>query len=116
LSEEDGSAQGKSPVATIQVECVFADADPAVLSADPESVPAVMAIKGMPLEQCALGVPLQLPYLLRLRAAASPALPGALREVVASTPLVGTRRSMEEQLGGTVVLRHCIVDVVGHDG
>ncbi|KAI8463297.1 MAG: hypothetical protein J3K34DRAFT_475346 [Monoraphidium minutum] len=107
LSEADGSAAGGAPAAAVAVECVYADADPGVGSAPPESVPALMAVRGMPLEQCALGVPLRLPYLLRLRPAG---LPGALREVVSSTPLVGALASPEQQLGGGIVLRRCFVD------
>lgn len=111
-----GSAAGLARVAAVAVECIYADAHTSTRAAPPAAVPAVMAVSGMPLEQCALGARLRLPYLLRLRAPPAPALPGAPREVVSSTPLVGARLSAEQQLGGRIVEKQCFVGVDSHSG
>jgi hypothetical protein len=113
---DGGDSPAGSPAASVQVECVFADADPTVPSAPPSAVRSPLAVRGIPLEQCALGAPLRLPYLLRLRAAPPGAAAGAALELVSSTPLVGVRHSAEEQAGGSVVLRQCLVTTPGDDG
>jgi len=88
---------GVSPLAKVRVGCVYTNASAATAPASgspaitPALIPVTLAIKGMPLEHCAVGVPLQLPFLLTLRQP-TPALPGAMWGVLRSVPLVGRER------------------------
>ena len=100
------SLAGAAPAARVKVQCVYSDAA-AGLAPVPGTVPALLTVTGLPLEQCALGVPLQLLYLLRLEA---PVLPGAPQAVLSSTPLVGHDQSAAQQAGSGVKERFCLVD------
>jgi hypothetical protein len=99
-------------MARVRVGCVFTDG-PATLAAapSPASIPAVLAISGMPLSHCALGAPLQLPFLLTIRSPL-PAMPGAPREVVRSVPLVGLKKAAVDKVadGGSLREAFCLVD------
>jgi hypothetical protein len=103
---------GASPLANLQLLCAYADPAArggAALAVRPRDLPAIVAVHGLPLEHCALGVPLQLSYLVTL---APPALPGGPRRVVASAPVVGEGRRAAAGGGGrrALVERFCLVD------
>lgn len=126
-SGSGSSGGGVSPLAALQVLCAYKAAAPAApapagaVAAAPApaaaaawlgQVPALVAARGVPLEQCALGVPLQLPFLVRLApppARGPGALPGAPRDVVASVPLVGEGRGAVAQAPWPIAERVCLV-------
>jgi hypothetical protein len=103
---------GTSPLATLQVLCAYSDpADPTTMEvASSKDLPAILSVRGLPLEHCALGVPLQLRYLVRLRDRTPGPLSSAPHDVVVSIPIVGERRGAAEQAGGALKESFCLVD------
>ncbi|GBF99597.1 hypothetical protein Rsub_12061 [Raphidocelis subcapitata] len=102
MRQAPGAAAPTAPLATLRVECTYGPA---------AGLPPVVAVRGMPLQQCAVGVPLQLPYMLRL-AAPQRADPGALRDVLAAAPLstLGGERGAAARLGASLAQRSCLVE------
>lgn len=98
-----GAAAPTAPLATLQVECTFGRT---------AGLPPVVAVRGMPLAQCAVGVSLQLPYLLRLTAPPPVDDPGALLDVVAAAPLgaLGGVRAAAARLGLPLEQQTCVVE------
>lgn len=106
---EPGSADtsGKSDFSVLQVECVYSDTAAAPHT---KTIPTTLAVSGMPFEHCALGEPLQLLFLIKTQEA-QPSLPGAIWEVVSSTPLLGDRQSVAQLTGHAGIKEQCFVDI-----